>query len=119
MPSPMAPRLDAALGPLIADNPWKLPSIAPHERVLILGTGLTAVDTVLSLHDGGHTGEICLVSRHGMLPKGHVPPKIHAGLAAPFANTARALLCALREAAGSANGQNWQDCMQRGQRPRS
>ncbi|MDB5740489.1 MAG: Hydroxyacylglutathione hydrolase [Alphaproteobacteria bacterium] len=111
MPSPMAPRLDAALGPLIADNPWKLPSIAPHKRVLILGTGLTAVDTVLSLHDGGHTGEIRLVSRHGMLPKGHVPQKTHAGLAVPFANTARALLCALREAAGSANGQNWQDLM--------
>ena len=111
MPSPLAPRLGAPLRPLIVDNPWKLPNIAHQERVLILGTGLTAVDTVLSLYDGGHRGEVFLASRHGMLPKGHVPPRARAELAPPFRASVRGLLRALREAADSVASQNWQDLM--------
>ncbi|WP_203704888.1 FAD/NAD(P)-binding protein [Asanoa iriomotensis] len=54
--------------------PWTagaLAGIRPTDRVLLLGTGLTAVDVVLSLLARGHTGEIVAVSRHGLLPRAH------------------------------------------------
>lgn len=43
----------------------KIPQAAP---VCILGTGLSAIDTVLSLVESGHRGKIILASRNGRLP---------------------------------------------------
>lgn len=43
----------------------------PADRVLILGTGLSMVDTCLSLLLRGHIGEIVAVSRRGLLPAVH------------------------------------------------
>ncbi|SJM30568.1 FAD/NAD(P)-binding protein [Mesorhizobium delmotii] len=43
----------------------------PADRVLILGTGLSMVDTCLSLLLRGHVGEIVAVSRRGLLPAVH------------------------------------------------
>ena len=45
-----------------------LPRIPHSDRVLIVGTGLTAVDTVLGLLELGHTGPITMASRRGVLP---------------------------------------------------
>lgn len=44
--------------------------------VMILGSGLSMVDAWLSLADAEHRGPITVVSRNGLLPKGHrdVPP---------------------------------------------
>jgi uncharacterized NAD(P)/FAD-binding protein YdhS len=55
-------------------DPWRLDAIAgiPHdEQVLVVGTGLTAVDAVLALEAQGHRGPIHAVSRHGLLPRAH------------------------------------------------
>jgi uncharacterized NAD(P)/FAD-binding protein YdhS len=55
-------------------DPWTPPSSAGIERdapVLILGTGLTMVDYVLSLLREGHDGPIIALSRRGLLPKAH------------------------------------------------
>lgn len=45
-----------------------LPGIPPRAHVATLGSGLTAVDTVLALSERGHQGPISMVSRTGILP---------------------------------------------------
>ncbi|MCA6121280.1 FAD-dependent oxidoreductase [Bradyrhizobium sp. WSM 1704] len=55
-------------------DPWAPPSaapISPDATVLILGTGLTMVDYVLSLLRDGHRGPIIAMSRRGLLAKPH------------------------------------------------
>lgn len=65
---------DALASPRFIGDPWDgaaiagIPADAP---VAILGTGLTMVDTVLSLLDQGHRGTITAVSRRGLLPQRH------------------------------------------------
>ena len=46
-------------------------STNPDEDVLLLGTGLTAVDAVIGLRSNGHRGTIWMVSRRGLLPHEH------------------------------------------------
>jgi uncharacterized NAD(P)/FAD-binding protein YdhS len=61
-----------ARGDDVLSNPWTDPLPADRKaRVLVLGTGLTMVDTVLSLLDAGHEGKIIAVSRRGLLPQRH------------------------------------------------
>lgn len=63
-----------ASGAVIAD-PWDLSAVAAIPRdghVMIIGTGLTMVDTVLTLLDQGHQGAITATSRRGLLPLVHV-----------------------------------------------
>jgi uncharacterized NAD(P)/FAD-binding protein YdhS len=58
----------------IAD-PWKpfaMNPIPPEDPVVILGSGLTAVDAVMSLVAREHRGQITLVSRRGLLPQPHL-----------------------------------------------
>lgn len=60
-------------GPVFGD-PWDARALAdldPQAPVLILGTGLTMVDTVISLLDRGHEGPIRAISRRGLLPRQH------------------------------------------------
>jgi uncharacterized NAD(P)/FAD-binding protein YdhS len=45
-----------------------LDEVPTHGDVAVIGSGLTAVDVVVSLAARGHTGRISLVSRSGMLP---------------------------------------------------
>lgn len=55
-------------------DPWDMAALAtvpPDGTVLVLGTGLTMVDIVLSLLDRGHRGRIVAVSRRGLLPHRH------------------------------------------------
>ncbi|MCA0314981.1 MAG: FAD/NAD(P)-binding protein [Candidatus Melainabacteria bacterium] len=56
-------------------NPWQsgcLEQIAKDEAVLVVGTGLTAVDKLIELENLGHQGPIYTVSRHGLWPCAHV-----------------------------------------------
>lgn len=77
-PAPM--RVAAGISPeRFINNPWGGEARAADERlagtdrsVLLLGTGLTAVDHVLALDAHGHCGRITMLSRRGQVPRGHV-----------------------------------------------
>jgi uncharacterized NAD(P)/FAD-binding protein YdhS len=59
---------------MIAD-PWadrRLEAIDAEARVMIVGTGLTMVDQVLTLAARGHRGAITAVSRRGLVPTAHL-----------------------------------------------
>src|SRR4029077_9362641 len=75
--TPRAPH--AALktaGPRYVRAPWAhraLAAIEHDEPVLLVGSGLTAVDVALTLAGRGHRGPIDALSRHGLLPRRHGP----------------------------------------------
>ncbi|MGG5820277.1 FAD/NAD(P)-binding protein [Falsiroseomonas sp. HW251] len=77
-PPELPPGIDpAALGSLwYRPDPWApeaLGGLDPDATVLLLGTGLTTVDAVVSLLDAGHRGPIHALSRRGLLPHAHAP----------------------------------------------
>jgi uncharacterized NAD(P)/FAD-binding protein YdhS len=58
----------------VIQDPWSacVPGrVHPDDTVVVVGSGLTAVDVVLTLAARGHRGRLCLVSRHGLLPRAH------------------------------------------------
>ncbi|ACJ01391.1 FAD/NAD(P)-binding protein [Rhodospirillum centenum] len=79
-PRPEAPTVsDSGLyaSDLYVADPWRagaLERFRPDDPVLLLGTGLTMVDVVLSLEKQGHHGTRIALSRRGLLPHRHAPP---------------------------------------------
>ncbi len=62
------------------NNPWAinpLDRIKNEEDILVVGTGLTMVDHVVSLQKRGHKGKIFCFSRNGYLPLPHVDVPQH------------------------------------------
>jgi uncharacterized NAD(P)/FAD-binding protein YdhS len=73
-PAPLPGAETLANHPSWVGNPWvawedRLP--AQEASVVILGTGLTAVDVIITLRAIGWFGRIHAVSRHGWFPHGH------------------------------------------------
>jgi uncharacterized NAD(P)/FAD-binding protein YdhS len=65
-------------GQRFVNDPWSdqgraavARAAASGEDVLIIGTGLTMVDVVLSLDQAGHRGRILALSRRGLAPRAH------------------------------------------------
>lgn len=57
-------------------NPWDVEATRPisHDAALmVIGTGLTMVDFVITMLDRGHRGPIHAISRRGLLPHRHAP----------------------------------------------
>ncbi len=48
-----------------------LKGLEPNEPILLIGSGLTSIDLIVSLANQGHCSTIHVVSRHGILPPGH------------------------------------------------
>jgi uncharacterized NAD(P)/FAD-binding protein YdhS len=107
--------LDAA--GLWRSDPWEpgaLDGLDPDVPVLLVGTGLTMVDAVVSLLDGGHRGPIHAVSRRGLLPRPHLDlPASPAILGQPLPHDLRSLMRHVRHEMDRvlAAGQPWQPVM--------
>ncbi len=55
-------------------NPWTPQAVRdldPDRPVIILGSGLTMIDTVIALRRRGYAGQILVMSRRGLLPHPH------------------------------------------------
>lgn len=77
-------------------DPWTrdaLDRVDPMRPVLLIGTGLTMVDTALALLARGHSGPLHALSRRGLLPHAH---RGHAALGTPAALPAELLSGPLR-----------------------
>jgi uncharacterized NAD(P)/FAD-binding protein YdhS len=95
-------------------DPWNAPcgaGMTEDAPVLILGTGLTMVDYVLSLLLEGHKGPIIAISRRGLLPQAHrqVAPVQIAEKDVPFGAEFSRLFrwCRGRVAAHMERGGDW------------
>ena len=103
-PSPQAPAtIDRALAghPRYvpdATAPGALSALRTQDRVLIVGTGLTAADVIAALDAAGHQGPLTAISRRGLRSRGHNPaPQDPFGeFADPPIRSARALLRLVR-----------------------
>jgi uncharacterized NAD(P)/FAD-binding protein YdhS len=100
LPSPIASRFASKVAAHISDDPWMEHEVAQDRDVLLLGSGLTAVDVAISLRDRGHRGNIHLLSRRGLLPRAHVEPVATTALQRPFPATVRGLLRSMRDRLG-------------------
>jgi len=64
----------AALGALWVEDPWAegfADGLGAGDVVLLLGTGLTAVDVALTLDAIGYGGRVVALSRRGLAPRAH------------------------------------------------
>lgn len=70
------PALAGMASPAYVNNPWAADiakGLGEADTVLLLGSGLTAVDCALSLNSAGFAGRIIALSRRGLLPHCHAP----------------------------------------------
>lgn len=77
--APADPRVETGSGdfygsPRYVRDPWRADALwvaRPDEPVFLIGTGLTMLDTLLSLRARGHHAPIHALSRRGLLPQAH------------------------------------------------
>jgi uncharacterized NAD(P)/FAD-binding protein YdhS len=110
LPAANAAFYDSAL---YRPDPWAhnaLTELQPDDPVLLLGSGLTAVDAVISLLGNGHTGPVWALSRRGLLPRHHASAPAVATEPAPYPTFVTALTKFLRKEADRAlaAGGAWQ-----------
>ncbi|GAB3837278.1 FAD/NAD(P)-binding protein [Hymenobacter jeollabukensis] len=76
---PVRPATGYQQHPRFHANPWQpgaLRGIGPAESVLLIGTGLTALDVLVALRADGHRGPLLAASRHGQWPAAHTPAPV-------------------------------------------
>ena len=98
--------------PRLVADPWAsgaLDDIAPGASVLLIGTGLTMVDVIMSLRARGHHGPLHAVSRHGLLPRSHASGGSWRAEFSPGLSPAQTLRAVRRDVARAiAMGTPWQ-----------
>ena len=96
-------------------DPWatgNIRRIGPDEEVLLIGSGLTAVDVLLALRHDGHRAPIAVVARHGRWPNAHGPaaatyPSFYPELAAETTVMGVAAIFKRHLRAAAAQGIDW------------
>ena len=96
-------------------DPWvagNLRRIGPDDSVLLIGSGLTAVDVLQALRQDGHRAPITVVARHGRWPAAHSPvtapyPNFYPELATETTVTGVVAVFKRHSRAAAANGINW------------
>ena len=103
-PPATPPGIDpAALGGLWTGDPWAgdgLAGLGENATILLVGTGLTAVDVAMTLETTGFGGRIIALSRRGLLPRSHGPHEELVSPAADLPVTCTALLRHVRARGG-------------------
>lgn len=109
---------------LIAD-PWDLAAIRAlpgDAKVVIAGTGLTAIDTVITLLEDEPRRRVVAVSRHGLLPKAHIEQQSTAWISdvpeGPLTADAIAAFVRGQVEAARAHGVDWRNVVD-GLRPQT
>ena len=77
-------------------DPWRFDYRGVSGDVLLIGSGLTALDVLVALKAGGHRGAVHIVSRHGRFPQAHADVESYDVVPALDARNARSLLRSLR-----------------------
>lgn len=96
-------------------DPWTSEVPAGDAAILVLGTGLTALDVAASLRGRGHRGPVHLLSRRGLLAHAHRSPGRPPSPTPPpiddWPATARATVRAIRRAVADARaaGVDWRE----------
>ena len=75
------PSQEAVAGPEFRSSPhylggvWHEPTVSLERdaSILLVGSGLTAIDVAIALNEGGFQGVIHVVSRRGLWPRQHAP----------------------------------------------
>lgn len=113
-PQPRFLSAQAAAAPKYFGNPWQADlasRMSPPDSVLVIGMGLTAVDTLLSLHAQQHQGPLYAISTHGWWPAVHELGHNYADFSAELASctTVAQMLAVVRRhlRAAEAQGSNW------------
>ncbi len=93
-------------------DPWSPEALSGLDEaapLLLIGSGLTAMDVVISLLDRGHSGPITAMSRRGLLPHAHAAATTLAGPRPDFPTSVLGLLRMLRHQAATAqaDGTDW------------
>jgi len=76
----LAPKVEGDV-PAYHAEPWGLDydGMAGLDHIVLIGTGLSAVDVIQSLNRVGYLGTITTVSRNGLFPAVHAAPENYAG----------------------------------------
>lgn len=87
-------------------------AFAPDEMLLLIGSGLTAIDMVMKARLEGHRGPIRLLSRHASLPEKHHPPApLHPPVIMPKQGKARLRYYVHQFHEALRNGVAWRDAI--------
>jgi uncharacterized NAD(P)/FAD-binding protein YdhS len=103
-PAPPPGLRPEALGGLYVEDPWFggiAEGLAESDTVLLVGTGLTAVDAALTLDAEGFEGRIVALSRRGLAPRANLRREAVAAPPAGFPASCSGLLRAVRRRAAA------------------
>jgi uncharacterized NAD(P)/FAD-binding protein YdhS len=84
------------LHPGYVADPWRFDYRRVGGHVLLIGSGLTALDVLVALDNGGHRGMVDVVSRRGRYPEVHADIAAYDVVPALDTRNARALLRSFR-----------------------